>query len=148
MAEIPRKYCFCASNLRAAKFIALVSIFLRALAIASYVYGLIFFTHTQTVQIFMGLTIGIYGIYIIFDILLHIGVTRMSKPLLLIWLVFAGIMIGLCLASMVFQMWSINGFILAIFAVILQIWAMLVVVAAIQEINVFHGIGMTKENKV
>ena len=146
--EFPRKYCFSIANLRAVKFIAIASMVLRALAIASYIYGLIFINDNHTVSLLMEITIGVYAIYMIFDVLLYIGSSKMSKPLLIFWLFWAGIMVGLCITAIVFQLGSISGIFMAIISILLQIWAIFTVSGAVKEIDTFNRIGVTLENKV
>ena len=138
-AEFPRKYCFCIANLRATKFIAILSIFLRTLAITSYIYGLLFIDHNHTVALLMEITIGVYALYMIFDILLYIGSSKMCKSLLIFWTIWAGIMVGLSVASIVFQVGSISGIVLAIISILLQIWAILIVCAAVKEIDILKA---------
>ena len=48
-------------------------------------------------------------------------------------------MVGLSVASIVFQVGSISGIVLAIISILLQIWAILIVCGAVKEIDILKA---------
>ena len=111
-----KEYYCCATNLTAAKIIALICITQRTLELCYFNDNLI---HKALDLNLNDYIFGVFAIYIVVDILLLIGSLLRIRFFLLIWLFFAGISMVLAMTAM-FS--SYNGFGICIASLFWDAW--------------------------
>ena len=130
MADTPKnkEYSCCATNLTAAKVIALICITQRTLELVYFNDNLI---HRALDLKLNDYVISVFAVYITVDILLLIGSLLRIRILLIIWLFFAGISMVLALIAM-FS--SYNGFGICIASLFWDAWTCGLVYGAYSDI--------------